>query len=267
MILLILEIVAGVVCYYLLKRELTKKYDVKFVERAKWMLVSPILQVLLFIPICYDALKAMDIAMNVGKLQHLSTWAPFFGDDVDSLVDFGISSGLLDDKFFESPYYSDLATSAVFTQLASYIGLVIFLIMIFIQVRGIFGCVKEKRMKVANTVNTITIIVITSMLIWTFTNLNKFLNSEDDDTVILLIFTLVFIGFLILFTSKFISATSLFYREKDANYKMNDAKSSRSVNNDTISKVEQLQELKNLLDQGFLTREEFDNEKRKILNQ
>ena len=33
------------------------------------------------------------------------------------------------------------------------------------------------------------------------------------------------------------------------------------------SKVEQLQELKNMLDQGILTQEEFDNEKRKLLNQ
>lgn len=267
MILLILEIVAGVICYYLLKRELTQKYDVKFVERAKWMLVSPILQVLLFIPICYTSLKAMDIAMNAGKLQHLSTWTPLFGDDVNSLVDLGISSGLLDDKLFESPYYSDLVTSAAFTQLTSYIGLVVFLIMIFIQVRGIFGCVKEKRMKVANTVNTITIIVVTSMLAWTFIKLNKFINSGDGNNVFLLIITFIIIGLFMLFTNKFITATSLFYREKDSNRKIQLYESSQPVHNGTISKVEQLQELKKLLDQGFLTQEEFDNEKRKILNQ
>lgn len=265
MILLILEIVAGVICYYLLKRELTQKYDVKFVERAKWMLVSPILQVLLFIPICYTSLKAMDIAMNAGKLQHLSTWTPFFGDDVNSLVDLGISSGLLDDKLFESPYYSDLVTSAAFTQLTSYIGLVVFLIMIFIQVRGIFGCVKEKRMKVANTVNTITIIVVISMVTWTSTNLNRFINSDNGDIVFFLIITFILIGLLILFTNKFIAATSLFYREKDANRKMTETEKSQSANNVAFSKVEQLQELKKLLDQGFLTREEFETEKQKIL--
>ena len=231
------------------------------------MLVSPILQVLLFIPICYNALQVMSIAMNAGKLQHLSTWASFFGDDVNSLVDLGINSGLLSDKLFESPYYNDLVTSAVFTQLASSIGLVIFLIMIIIQARGIFGCAKEKRMKIANTINSVIIIVVTSMLAWTFIKLNKFINSGDGNNVFLLIITFIIIGLFMLFTNKFITATSLFYREKDSNRKIQLYESSQPVHNGTISKVEQLQELKKLLDQGFLTQEEFDNEKRKILNQ
>ena len=64
---------------------------------------------------------------------------------------------------------------------------------------------------------------------------------------------------------KFHHAVSLYYSEK--NDKIVVPTTQRQSNNNGSSKVEQLRELKKLLDEGFLTKEEFDNEKGKILNQ
>lgn len=64
---------------------------------------------------------------------------------------------------------------------------------------------------------------------------------------------------------KFNHATSVYYSGKKDKENIATQKPQLQNKSET-SKVEQLQELKNLLESGVLTQEEFDTEKQKILN-
>ena len=260
---LILEIIIGVVAYFIMKGQLVKIYSADFVKSVKWMLIVPIVQVLVFAPIGYLATQASEVVETVDKLSRISTYAPFFGEDVNYLVNLGIEYDLINDTAMQNSHMGDLVISAGITQIVGFIGVILFLIMAFTQFRGIFGTVKEKRIKMANTIAAMTILVVGLSFAWVMTCTSKAINSSDDYFGFICMFVLACI--LIPFSMKFHHAVSLYYSEK--NDKIVVPTTQRQSNNNGSSKVEQLRELKKLLDEGFLTKEEFDNEKGKILNQ
>lgn len=75
---LILEIIIGVVAYFIMKSQLVKIYSADFVKSVKWMLIVPIVQVLVFAPIGYLATQASEVVETVDKLSRIDTYAPFF---------------------------------------------------------------------------------------------------------------------------------------------------------------------------------------------
>lgn len=260
---LIFEIIIGLLAYFIMKGQLKKNYDVSFVERVKWILIFPIVQVLVFAPVGYLATHSSEVVMAVDKLGRISTYAPFFGEDINNLVNVAIENDVIDDTVMQNSYMGDLAISAGLSQIVGFIGIILFLVMIFIQFRGIFGNAKEKSVKIANAVVTITILVVGLSFAWVMTCVNKAISfSDESGRYIGFICMFILACVLIPFALKFDSAISLFYSHKSENR----SEKIQSLNNNGNSKVEQLKELKNLLDKGILTQEEFEKEKQKILN-
>ncbi len=260
---LILEIIIGVAAYFIMKSLLTKTYNADFIKSVKWMLIVPIVQVLVFVPIGYLATQASEMVETVDKLSRISTYAPFFGEDVNYLVNLGIEYDLINDTVMQNSHIGDLVISAGITQIVGFIGVILFLIMAFLQFRGIFGTVKDKLVKKANIVATITILVVGLSFAWVVSCTSMAISSSDDYVGFICMFVLACI--LIPFSMKFHHAVSLYCSGK--NDKIIVPTTQRQSSNNGSSKVEQLRELKKLLDEGFLTQEEFDNEKGKILNQ
>lgn len=163
---LILEIIIGVVAYFIMKSQLVKIYSADFVKSVKWMLIVPIVQVLVFAPIGYLATQASEVVKTVDKLSRISTYAPFFGEDVNYLVNLGIEYDLINDTAMQNSHMGDLVISAGITQIVGFIGVILFLIMAFTQFRGIFGTVKEKHIKMANTIAAMAILVVGLSFAW-----------------------------------------------------------------------------------------------------
>ena len=163
---LILEIIIGVAGYFIMKSLLTKTYNADFIKSVKWMLIVPIVQVLVFVPIGYLATQASEMVETVDKLSRISTYAPFFGEDVNYLVNLGIEYDLINDTVMQNSHIGDLVISAGITQIVGFIGVILFLIMAFLQFRGIFGTVKEKLVKKANIVAAMAILVVGLSFAW-----------------------------------------------------------------------------------------------------
>ena len=198
---LILEIIIGVVAYFIMKGQLVKIYSADFVKSVKWMLIVPIVQVLVFAPIGYLATQASEVVETVDKLSRISTYAPFFGEDVNYLVNLGIEYDLINDTAMQNSHMGDLVISAGITQIVGFIGVILFLIMAFLQFRGIFGTVKEKLVKKANIVATITILVVGLSFAWVVSCTSWAINSSDDYFGFICMFVLACI--LIPFSMKF----------------------------------------------------------------
>ncbi len=249
-----------------MKGQLKKVYDVSFIKRVRWMLIVPIVQVLVFAPLGYLSTHSSEVVEMVDKLGRISTYAPFFGEDVSNLVDIAIENDVIDDTVMQNSNMGELVISAGLSQIIGFVGIILFLIMIFIQFRGIFGSMKEKLVKKANVVVTITILVVGLSFAWVMTCVNKSVSFSDEGARYLgFIWMLILACVLIPFTLKFNRAVTLYYAHKEIENK-SERQTVQASNNGGNSKVEQLKELKNLLDKGILTQEEFEKEKQKILN-
>ena len=263
---IILEAIIGVAAYFIMRSQLAKSYPIDFIKSVKWMLIAPIVQVLVFAPIGYLATHSSEIVETVDKLSRISTYTPLLGEDVNSLANFGIENGIINDTAMQNSHMGDLVMSAGISLIIGFIGIILFLIAAFILFRGIFGTIKEKLVKMANTVATITILVVGLSVAWIMTCANKAISFSDESGryygfIVMLVLAFV----LIPFSMKFNHATSVYYSGKKDKENIATQKPQLQNKSET-SKVEQLQELKNLLESGVLTQEEFDTEKQKILN-
>lgn len=243
---LILEIIIGLVAYFIMKGQLKKVYDVSFIKRVRWMLIVPIVQVLVFAPLGYLSTHSSEVVEMVDKLGRISTYAPFFGEDVSNLVDIAIENDVIDDTVMQNSNMGELVISAGLSQIIGFVGIILFLIMIFIQFRGIFGSMKEKLVKKANVVVTITILVVGLSFAWVMTCVNKSVSFSDEGARYLgFIWMLILACVLIPFTLKFNRAVTLYYAHKEIENK-SERQTVQASNNGGNSKVEQLKELKNL---------------------
>lgn len=263
---LVFEIIIGFVAYFIMKGQLKMNFDNSFVERIKWILIVPIVQVIVFAPIDYLSTHSSEVVTAVDKLGRISTYAPFFGDDISSLVNIAIENDVIDDTIMQNSYMGELVISAGLSQTVGFVGMILFLIMIFIQFRGIFGSANEKLIKMANITVTIIIIVVGLSFAWVMTCANKAVSlSDESGRYVGFICMFILTCFLIPFTLKFNRTIALYYSQKGT-AKKSVSQTMQPLNNKETSKVEQLQELKKLLDQDILTQEEYEKEKYKILN-
>lgn len=268
---LFLIIITGIIAYFLMKKKLTKVYDARFIEWVRWMLIVPIIQVLIFLPLGFIASQAPKIVTEFEKLGNISTWSPLLGEDINNLVKFAVENNIISDNVAPIPNMEKLETISHITQVIGIFGIIVFLIMMLIQIRGIFGQEEEKRVKLANSLASGVIVFVGMQIAWMITNIMESIGMSDGNDISNFVFMFILTFSLIPLSNKFRGAISLYYPQKEARdmriYK-NEPKymPSPTLNNKNISKTEQLKELKQLLDQGFLTQEEFDTEKQKILN-
>lgn len=270
MIILILEIAAGIAAYYFMKKKLTEKYSEGFVKSVKWMLISPIVQILVFVPVCVSAMLYTNVITDVIRLRNAGSVSSIFGIDSMGLSDYGLGSGYAT-SLMSSPDFQDVALSAIVTAFVALVAAVLFIIMAIRQFRGIFGEGRENRVKMAHKMTLLATYAVEICLTWRAVCIFDYVFGSSDETgkygtYIGLIIVVLVLGF---FSDKFMKNASLFFEQKEADMAAKQAATEQPSPTVTpsSSKVEQLQELKSMLDRGILTQEEFDNEKRKLLNQ
>ncbi len=255
MIILILVVVACIAAYYFMKKELTEKYSKEFVKSVRWMLISPLVQV----PVL--------------------AFAAYFAIDIHKMLDMALAfqgfPGLLGDAFMTSQAYDsdfqDVVLKLGFTSVLGYVAVVLLIITTVIQVRGIYDYSKKRRIKAAHIVAFVATVCLIVCNEWASNNVKQYASISSDDTSIFFsYFTLAVTVLLLgLFAAQFASAANRYYKLRNENLATKQAADEQPSATAThaSSKVEQLQGLKSMLDQGILTQEEFDNEKRKLLNQ
>lgn len=265
---LIIELVLCIVVYHYQKKKLTKKYHDEFVKKVKWILIEPVLQVIFLGSIILDSLLIIKtyiyLFMNMSSSLTLSS--NMYELDAAMKIDH------INAMIRNSSNFNSLALSAVFSSLIAAIGLIIFVIMIIRQIRSTFS--KDNIFK-AKKSHDITLITYTIVAIYSFVyyfnmakcveeigNVYSLYTDYTDLSVLIVLFIVIITIFLVFFRKKFIKALNVYFKYKGQELKQNTEK----VNITNSSKARQLIELKELLDKGLLTQEEFDNEKKRILN-
>lgn len=255
MIILIFVVVACIVAYYFMKKKLTEKYSEEFVKSVRWLLISPLVQVPVLAFVAY-------FAINIYKM-------------LDVAFAFQGFPGLLGDAYMASHVYdsglNDVVLQLSFASILGYVAVVLLIIMTVIQVRGIYDYSKKRHIKAAHMVSFVTTVCLLVCNEWASSSVKQSTSFLYENVDRLFSFITVAVPELLLglFAAKFASATERYYKLRNENFAAKQAATEQQSPTVTpsSSKVEQLQELKSMLDRGILTQEEFDNEKRKLLNQ
>lgn len=248
----------AVAAYYFMKRNLQNKYNVEFVRKTKWIIRAPILQV---------------IFLGSSIFSSVLIFMEFMFLNID-LSDFG---GIFaSTSHISSKYLDSLSTIAFVVSILALLGLILFIVMIIKQIRGIFGISDGRRVKKAHGIALGTYAIVTFCSMIYFLNLAMCVSDSGNDfslfygyagfaaRVVFFVVVLILFG---LIRKKYNTAVDLFFETREQETASNVAKTSQDASsNYDNSKTKQLLELKSLLDKGLLTQEEFNNEKRKILN-
>lgn len=254
MIVLILIIMACIAAYYFMRKKLTEKYQNEFVKEVKWILISPIVQVAV---LAFYSIYATKINMTLDFALGMKGWVGWLGDA------YQVSQAYDSD-------FQDVALKLGFTSILGYAAIVMLLITAIIQLRGIFDYNKKRRIKAAHIVAFITTVCILVCIEWAVNSVREYTSVDYDDFDRYTSYLIKGVEVLVLgvLAAKFASATDLYYGLRNAKIAKTKAEAKQPSPTATppISKVEQLQELKKMLDQGILTQQEFDNEKRKLLD-
>lgn len=266
-LLLIIELVLSIIVYHYLKKKLIKKYHNEFVKKIKWMLIEPVLQVIFLGSTILDS--SLIIKTYIYLFMNMSSSLTLSSNLYE--VDAAMKIDHINEMIRNSSSFDTLALSAIFSSIIGAIGLIIFIIMIIRQVKGLFTGNTIPKIKKYHDITLITYVIVTLCSFVFYFNMARcveetgyyYVYTDYTDLFVLIgLFIVIITTFLIFFRKKFIKAINVYYQYKEQELKQNTEKANDTNN----SKARQLLELKELLDKGLLTQEEFDNEKKKILN-
>lgn len=270
MIILILEIAAGIAAYYFMKKKLTEKYSEDFVKSVKWMLISPIVQVLVFIPACVSAIVYTNAVTDAMRLQSIADASSIFEIGFIDLLGYGIGSEIFTSDT-SVPGYHEMLLSTIVTAFTGLVAAVSYIIMAKRLFCGIFNKGSVNRVKTAHKITLLATYAVEICLTWRTIYISDYVFGPIDEksrytAYIGLIIVMLVLGF---FFNKFMKSASVFFAQREADMAARQATAEQPspAATPSSSKVEQLKGLKDMLDRGILTQEEFDNEKRKLLNQ
>ena len=153
MIVLIIQIVAGIAAYYFMKKKLAERYTTDFIKSVKWILISPIVQIVIFVPACISALQITKTVDDVTKLRFPGSSEYLLGVISNSLSNDNLSYGGITSMASGSTY-SDVELSASITMLVGAVAAVLFIIMTVWQFRGIFGQGQEATSRLGTKCHT-----------------------------------------------------------------------------------------------------------------
>lgn len=266
-------LIVCIAVYYFMKKKLQEKYNIEFVRRIKWIIRTPVLQVIL---------------LGASMLASCTIFIEYLGINIDSSDFLGAyySNSYLMDSLNEidyakrlirsSQYFDSLGVIAFIASILALPGLVLFIIMIVKQIRGIFGISDGHKVKKAYSTTLVAYTIVTFCSMIYYLNLAMCVSDSGDNSgtftgyigffARLILFAILLIIFWFV-RKKYDTAVDLFFgtREQETASNAIIASPNASCSNEN-SKTKQLLDLKALLDKGLLTQEEFDEEKRKILN-
>lgn len=270
----IVFIIAAVVAFYFIRKKLQEKYRTEFVKKTGWVLIGPLLQVVfLGSSILASALIFMQyLAIYIDLSEHVGLYTYNL-----YVWDAALKMDYAKELIRSSQYFDSLGVVALVASAFAVIGFVLFTVVTVQQIRGIL--MNGNSHKVRKAYDKILIIYTVVTLVSMAYYLNLSMCVEDcgenfgvytdyiDFAVRVIFFAAVLVCFYFL-RKKFSAAVNVFFEQQEqemvsaaGNMEMNAANG-----NNTVSKTRQLLELKELLDKGILTQEEYEKEKYKILN-
>lgn len=263
----------AIAAYYFMKKNMQKTYNVEFVRKIKWIIRAPILQIIfLGTSILFSVFIFIDFLMlNVRS-------SDFIGDFTSNsyLLDVAMENDNAKGLIRSSQYFDSLGIIAFVVSILAALGLILFIVMVVRQIRGIFGISDVGRVKKAHRIALFTYAIVTfcSMIYYLDMAMCVSDSGYDSDPFAgyiglfarIVFFAIVILLFMIV-KKKYNIAVDLFFETKEQEKASRVTETSQYIpkNNDN-SKTKQLLELKGLLDKGLLTQDEFDSEKKKILN-
>lgn len=269
MIVLIIQIVAGIAAYYFMKKKLAERYTADFIKSVKWILISPIVQIVVFVPACISAIMSASTINAMVRMRSIGGLEQLLGIEMSGFLARPLSYDEIT-SLMSNPAFESLAKSVVITIAVGWIAAILFTIMVIKQYRDILGQGSEKRLKTTHKVSLLATFAVEACLTWVAVNACEYMfNSPDDSSkyvpYITFIIVILVLGAL---SDKFVKVVPHYFAQRDADMAAKQAAEERPSTTaaPSTSTAEQLQELKKMLDQGILTQQEFDNEKRKLLN-
>ena len=145
-----------------MKKKLQEKYNIEFVRRIKWIIRTPVLQVIL---------------LGASMLASCTIFIEYLGINIDSSDFLGAyySNSYLMDSLNEidyakrlirsSQYFDSLGVIAFIASILALPGLVLFIIMIVKQIRGIFGISDGHKVKKAYSTTLVAYTIVTLYII------------------------------------------------------------------------------------------------------
>ena len=270
MIVLVIEVIIGVAAYYFIRKKLTEKFNAEFVKSIKWMVIEPILLVFASGTALWNSVTTFGRFSTFLFVNETSKLG--LSDSLYSL-DAAIQIDSIKESIRNSVHFDTLGISAMISSIVGVIGLILFITMIVRLTRGFFVTGNKRVIKKAHDVVLATFIIIPLFTMWyrfTFAKCIENIDVSSGIYIALFVDIAFYIGLLYYLRSsrkKFITSIDTFFSSKEQNVISQTTETvSNKPSREDNSKAKQLLELKELLDKGLLTQEEFDEEKRKILN-
>lgn len=216
-----ITIIAGIVAYILMRKQLLKGHSNEYVKSIRATLVVPILQVIFFVIFFYSAGKeAIETTNNINDLHSISTYTPFLGD-YGSIVDMAYQNGLISD-IERSETTLEFIGAARIANNAVNIGFLIVIALALAELYGVFrfGRFSKKQMWMFYGVSSmVTIIcgILLGIYMVKFMDILSSVMSGTNSSVtffIIPIQALLVVGIPFIFYKKALNRLFLYYKGK-----------------------------------------------------
>lgn len=214
-------IIAGIVAYILMRKQLLKERSNEYVKSIKATLIIPILQIIFFVIFFYSAgSEAIETANNIDSLHNISTYTPFLGD-YGSIAEMAYQNGLISD-IERSEITLEFISAARMASNAVNIGILIVIVLALAELYGVFrvGRFSKKQMWMFyEGVSTVTIIcgILLGVYMVKFTDILSTVMAGTNSLVtffIMPIQAILVVGIPFIFYKKALNRLFLHHKEK-----------------------------------------------------
>ncbi|WP_288735252.1 hypothetical protein [uncultured Phocaeicola sp.] len=129
-------IIAGIVAYILMRKQLLKNYSKKYVKCINATLVIPIMQIVFFSLLYSVGDGAIKSAREIDRLHNISTYTPYLGD-LGTIADIANQSGLLSDIERSQSTLEFISAAGMANNIVT-IGILIVVILALAELYGVF---------------------------------------------------------------------------------------------------------------------------------
>ena len=194
-------IIAGIVVYFLIRKQLREKYTKDYVKSIRATVIVPILHIILFTAVIYaegdDAAKG---ASRIDSLHNISTYTPYLGDLGEGL-DIANQLGVLPD-IERSQGTLEFISAARMATNAVTVGILIVIVLALAELYGVIrlGKFTKKQMLMFYGGISVTFIICSIVVaVWSkkLMVMLSFISNANDSNFIVFIFpaiTLLMVG-------------------------------------------------------------------------
>ncbi|RGM91199.1 hypothetical protein DXB82_00140 [Phocaeicola vulgatus] len=144
--------------YFFLKKQLLKTNSKEFVRSMKYAIIVPIIQAICLLPMYYVGTEMIKGAMSMDRLRDISTYTPYLGD-LGTIAEIANQNGLLP-QIERSQEMQELIDIANTTNDFTNIGIFITIILIVLELYGIFHLEKFTKGKMQIMCGIVSIILV-----------------------------------------------------------------------------------------------------------